>query len=117
MSRLNIVLMVLLLGVVALLAMAAGGDRSKPNFEFLPDMKRSSAYSAYAPNPNLPNNRTLQPPVAGTIPRGEMPLHYSATAADAVRAGEELTNPFLIKLPERLKSPDQPVETATTVLR
>jgi mono/diheme cytochrome c family protein len=36
----------------------------------------------------------LQPPIPGTIARGEVPLHYAPTPEDALRAGEELRNPF-----------------------
>lgn len=103
-SRVNIVLGVLLVVLVAALIAATGDDRSKPNVEFLPDMKRSPAYSAYAPNPDLPNNRTLQTPVTGTIARGEMLMRYAPTPADAVRAGEELVNPFAEEGDERLAS-------------
>ncbi len=82
-SRINIVLgFVLALIVVALIA-AAGGDRSQPNIEFLPDMKRSPAYSAYEPNLNLPDKRTLQPPVAGTIARVERARYDEPTPIDA----------------------------------
>lgn len=93
MSRTNIVLVVLLL-VVASLAATSGVDYSRPNIEILPDMKYSPAWSAYEPNENFPNGRTLQSPVAGSIARGAMPLHYEATKEDAVRAGQELQNPY-----------------------
>lgn len=99
-SRLNIVLAVLLV-VVATLTVALRPDPTRPNVEFMPDMKYSPAPLAYAPSPVVAdgryvfaNGRTLQAPVAGTIPRGAMPLHYSATKEDAVRAGEELMNPY-----------------------
>ena len=91
-TRTNIVLAILLLVVIALAA-ASGVDHSQPNIEFLPDMVRSPAYKAYAPNPNFSDRRTLQTPVPGTIARGELPIHYEPTAEDALRAGEELQNP------------------------
>jgi mono/diheme cytochrome c family protein len=71
-----------------------GSDPSRPNREFLPEMARSVPGDAYAPNPNFPDGRTLQPPQPGTIARGQMPLHYRATPEDAKRAGEELRNPL-----------------------
>jgi len=77
-------------------------DYSRPNIEILPNMKYSPAYSAYSSNPNLADGRTLQPPVPGTIARGPLPLHYQATPADALRAGEQLKNP-LLKLAEPLR--------------
>ena len=84
------------LGMVCLAIVALPTDLSRPNWEFFPEMKRSPAWSSYEPNPNFANGRTLQPPAPGTIARGELPLHYSATKEDALRAGEELENPFPI---------------------
>lgn len=94
-TRINIGLAVLLL-IVATLAAAIDVDYSRPNIEFLPEMKYSPAWEAYAANPNFPNGRTLQAPVRGTIARGELPLHYAATKEDALRAGGELQNPFTL---------------------
>jgi len=85
-----------LLALVLLLAVITRVDPSKPNFEVLPDMKYTPAWSAFAENPNFPNGRTMQAPVPGTIARGSLPLHYAATKEDAIRAGEELRNPFAL---------------------
>ncbi len=73
---------------------AVWSDRSRPYFEFLPEMVHSLAYDAFSPNPVFADGKTLQAPVKGTIPRGFFPLDYRATPEDAVRAGEELFNPF-----------------------
>ena len=97
-SRTNIVLAVALVVVITLTAMSQV-DYSRPNIEVLPDMKYTPAWKSFSRNPNFRNKRTLQVPVAGTIARGTMPLHYSATKEDAVRAGQELTNPFAISDP------------------
>src|SRR5690606_4794954 len=58
------------------------------------DMTYSPAYTAYAPNPNFSDGRTLQSPVPGTIARGWQPINFEATPEDALRAGEELVNSF-----------------------
>ena len=58
-------------------------------------MKYTPAWTAYASNPVFANGRTLQAPVTGTIARGQMPLHFEATKEDAIRAGEEIQNPYL----------------------
>jgi len=92
-SRLNLALAALLL-LVAALATLTRVDYARPNREFLPDMKYSPAWQAFAANPNFPNGRTLQAPVPGTIARGELPLYFQATPEDALRAGIELRNPF-----------------------
>ncbi len=85
------------LAIVLVAIVAAGwllrADSAKPNFEFMPDMAHSARYNAYAANPVFADGQTLQAPPPGTIPRGDLPLHYAATAQDALRAGEELANP------------------------
>lgn len=69
-------------------------DPTKPNLDFLPQMAHSPRYNAFSPNPNFDNGGTLQRPEPGTIPRGQMPLHYAATPQDALRAGEQLQSPL-----------------------
>jgi len=84
-----------LLGICCVVAGAACSSVSdKRAFEYTPDMTYSVAYDSFAPNPVTRDGLTLQRPVHGTIPRGFLPLHYTATAADAERAGRELQNPL-----------------------
>src|SRR6516162_4180889 len=71
----------------------AGRDLTRRNVEVLPDMAYSPAYDSYAPNPNFPDGKTLQLPEPGTIPRGRLPLHYTLSFEDVLRAGDELHNP------------------------
>ena len=68
-------------------------DAGKTNFELFPDMAHGPRYNAFSPNANLTGGQTLQAPPAGAIARGLMPLHYTASQQDALRAGEELANP------------------------
>ncbi len=88
-----------LLLIVALALCVAGGllirsQPSRPNFEILPEMVRTAAYKAYSANPNFSDGKTLQVPPPGTRPRGLRSVDFLATEADAIRAGEELNNPF-----------------------
>jgi len=98
MSRgaLNFVLLLAFLGSLGL-HLATDRDLTQRNYEFMPEMVRSPAYETYAPNPNFENGITLQATQPGTIPRGPLPLHYEPTIEEAVRAGEELRNPFSAK--------------------
>src|SRR3989338_1541197 len=89
----NVVLALALLACVALI-LVSQPDPTRPNYEYLPEMAHSPAYSAFAANPNFPDGKTLRSPVPGTIPRGELPLPYGATPEEALRAGAELVNPF-----------------------
>ncbi|PYQ99147.1 MAG: cytochrome C [Acidobacteria bacterium] len=84
-----------LLAVLVLAIVAGGcGQSAERGREYTPDMTYSVAYDSFAPNPATRNGMTLQTPVRGTIPRGFLPLHYTNTAADAERAGRELSNPY-----------------------
>ncbi|OLE83289.1 MAG: hypothetical protein AUF76_06850 [Acidobacteria bacterium 13_1_20CM_2_65_9] len=74
-------------------ASACGPARDKRGLEYTHDMTYSLAYDSFAPNPVTRDGLTLQRPVRGTIPRGYLPLHYSATIEDAERAGRDLQNP------------------------
>jgi mono/diheme cytochrome c family protein len=73
---------------------ASRRDVHQPNVEFFPDMAHAPRANAFAANAAFRDGKTLQAPPPGTIPRGLLPLHYAATPVDAVRAGEELQNPF-----------------------
>jgi mono/diheme cytochrome c family protein len=92
-KRLNLVLSVLLALVVGF-TLTARRDLSQPNWQFLTAMKHSPANQAFEVSAEFPNGRTQQPPVNGAIARGDLPLHYAATKEDAIRAGEELINPY-----------------------
>ncbi len=91
--KLNIVLLLVFLASLGL-NWAARRDPTQPNREPLPEMVRTPRYNAFAPNPNFADGKTLRPPVPGTIPRGYLPLHYTAAKEDALRAGEELQSPL-----------------------
>ncbi len=106
-TRINIVLAVLLV-LTSFMAVSMKVDHTQPNIEFLPNMVHSPAYHAYAANPVFANGRTLQAPVPGTIPRGDLPLYYTASKEDAVRAGLELKNPFALDAPIKVEETPAP---------
>lgn len=84
-------------GAVLAIAFAiagCGATSGRRAAEYMPDMVRSPAYKAYAPNSITRDGLTLQQPVSGTIPRGFHPFHYGPGEAEAARAGRELRNPY-----------------------
>jgi len=89
----NGLLLVVFLALLGL-NVALQPDPAVPNVEFLPEMVRTARYNAYSAHADLPGGSTLQGPVPGTIPRGYRPLHFTASPPEALRAGEELKNPF-----------------------
>ncbi|MCC6587161.1 MAG: cytochrome c [Bryobacterales bacterium] len=81
--------------VVSMVAnFAVRPDPGVPNIDILPDMAHSAAYASFSTNPVLPDGKTMQPPVPGTLPRGFKPLRYQAGEQEALRASAELTNPL-----------------------
>ncbi len=109
-TQINITLTVLLV-IAAAFAASMNVDHEQPNVEFLPEMKRSAAAGSFSANAVLPHGRTLQPPVPGTIARGDLPLYYNATKEDAERAGVELQNPLSLEALTASMSPEPAPET------
>lgn len=88
------------LGIVLLPVVVNGGiflfsrNTATRNLEWPTQMEYSPAYHSQSPNPALPNGMTEQISVPGTIPRGFQPFHYGPSPEEAIRAGNELKNPF-----------------------
>lgn len=58
------------------------------------DMVHSPAYEAFSENELTPDGKTMMMPVEGSIARGKLPHPYNNTETDAIRAGEELKDPY-----------------------
>jgi len=54
-------------------------DKSKPNYQFFPNMYESVGYSTYQESDAFANGIEAQIPVEGTIPMGWVPYEYSYT--------------------------------------
>jgi mono/diheme cytochrome c family protein len=67
-------------------------NRRSTGWEYMGDMTTSPAYESYTPNPNFADGKTMQPPVAGTIPRGTIPYVYEKTDEDRAIAAAVLVN-------------------------
>ncbi len=67
-------------------------DRRTTGWEYMGDMTTSPAYESYTANPNFKDGKTMQPPVAGTIPRGVLPYPYGKTDEDRALAATTLIN-------------------------
>lgn len=68
------------------------GDKTKPNYQYMPDMYESVGYETYSENPNFENGMTTQTPVDGTIARGQVPYEYDNTNEGYEAAKAELKN-------------------------
>jgi len=69
-------------------------DKSKPNYQYMPDMYHSVGYETYSENPNFANGMTTQLPVEGTIARGQVPYDYPNTNEGYEAAKLESKNPL-----------------------
>lgn len=96
--RLTTVNAVLLAAVILMLPLhwLLPADPTRRNYEVLPDMARTAASHSFSANAVFADGKTLREPVPGTIVRGQMPLHYTASKADAERAGRELVSPITV---------------------
>lgn len=83
----------LVFGMIIFLA-SCDYDRRTTGWEYMGDMTDSHAYETYTPNPNFADGKTLQPPVAGTIPRGMIPYPYEKSEEDRAKAAQTLVNPL-----------------------
>lgn len=94
-AKLNWTLLVLfVLSMIANFVLRPDPSVPNANLEILPNMAHSPAYASFSPNPVLPEGKTMQTPVPGTLPRGFEPLHYGPGEQEAIRAGAELKNPL-----------------------
>lgn len=67
-------------------------NRRTTGWEYMGDMTNSPAYESYTPNPNFKDGKTMQAPIPGTIPRGEVPYAYKKTDEDRALAATTLVN-------------------------
>lgn len=91
MVALKKVALLLVCCTVFLLIAGCRRDHRKRGYEFLPDMVHPVPYESFSPNPNTADGKTLQRPVAGTIPRGFLPYPFPK---DREKAGRYLHNPL-----------------------
>ena len=91
--------LVLILALLGIFLVTAGlnfvlrSDRTRPNWEYAPQMAHSPRANAFAVSTVFADGKTLREPPQGTSPRGLQSLHYAATPEDALRAGAELASP------------------------
>jgi len=81
-----------LIGFAVIFLSSCDYNRRTTGWDYAGDLINSPAYETYTENPNFKNGRTMQPPVAGTIPRGFMPYEYLKTDEDRAIAAKTLVN-------------------------
>ncbi len=86
---------IVLIGFLAIFLSSCDYNRRTTGWDYAGDLIESRAYETYTENPVFKNGRTMQPPVAGTIPRGFMPYQFQKTDEDRVLAAKTLKNELL----------------------
>jgi len=79
-------------------------DKSKPNYEFMPNMYESLSYEAYSESPIFEDSLSARLPVEGTIPRGYSLYEFEDTNEGYDLAKRELTNPYVFGEDDMLKA-------------
>ncbi|WP_372793397.1 cytochrome c [Lutibacter sp.] len=69
-------------------------DKTKPNYQYMPDMYKSVGYETYSTNPNYANGMTTQLPAEGTISRGQIPYDFENTNEGYDAAKADSKNPL-----------------------
>jgi len=69
-------------------------DKTKRNYQYMPDMYKSVGYETYSENPNYANGMTTQLPADGTIARGQVPYDYENTNEGYEAAKLDSKNPL-----------------------
>ncbi|SDX78561.1 quinol:cytochrome c oxidoreductase monoheme cytochrome subunit [Lutibacter oricola] len=89
----NILKITIALAFVTVLS-SCWGDKSKPNYQYMPDMYKSVGYETYSENPNFNNGMTTQAPAEGSIARGKVPYDYKDTNEGYEAAKLDLKSPL-----------------------
>jgi cytochrome c len=88
--------------IIAFIFSSCDYNRRTTGWDYAGDLINSPAYESYTTNPNFADGKTMQPPVAGTIPRGFMPYQFQKTDEDRALAAKTLVNE-LKNTPENLE--------------
>lgn len=84
----------LLVTLIVVSVLSCSKNPEERGVTVIDDMVHSPAYEAYSENPVTPSGHSMLPPVSGSIARGKMPHAYGKSEADAIKAGEELQDPY-----------------------
>lgn len=82
------------LACILLVVSSCDYQRNTTGWQYFDDMAKSPAYETYTPNPNFADNKTMQPPVEGTIPREMVPYAFEKSDEDRLLAAKTLVNPL-----------------------
>ena len=79
---------------IVVIAFSSCNNKSRPNYQFMPDMYESVAYDTYQESDAFASGFQAQLPVDGTIPRGYTPFEYTNDITGYDLAKAELKSPL-----------------------
>ena len=79
---------------IIVLVMVSCSKKSKPNYQYFPNMYEPVGYEAYGNYEVFENGQEAKLPVEGTIPRGWMPYGYKNSNGGYKLAKDSLINPI-----------------------
>ena len=85
-----------------LVVLVACQDKSKPNYQYMPNMYEAVGYETYQQVDMLPNGQEAMVPPENTIPRGWMPYRYDNTPEGKELARLQVSPLDTLKLEENL---------------
>lgn len=79
---------------IVLLGMISCQNKSRPNYQFMPNMYESVAYETYSESMAFPDGVEAMTPASGSIPRGHVPFEIPNTLEGFTLAKDSLTSPL-----------------------
>ena len=84
----------IVVAAIIVLVMVSCSKKSKPNYQYFPNMYEPVGYEAYGDYEVFENGQEAKLPVEGTIPRGWMPYDYANSNEGYKLAKDSLRNPI-----------------------
>ena len=88
----NIFNIIICIGV--LITLSACFKKSKPNYQYFPNMQKPVGYEAYQKSSAFPNDMEAQLPAEGSVARGKLPYYFLDTNEGYELAKQTLKNPL-----------------------
>ncbi|WP_103069920.1 c-type cytochrome [Aquimarina sediminis] len=85
----------ILAAAVVMICVVSCQKKSKPNYQYMPNMYESVGYETYGEYGIFPGGQEAMLPVDGSIPRGWMPYEYENSQKGYLLAKDTLKNPIL----------------------
>ncbi|WP_108866508.1 c-type cytochrome [Aquimarina aquimarini] len=84
----------ILAAAVVMICVVSCQNKSKPNYQYMPNMYEPVSYETYGDYKVFPDSQEAMLPVEGSIPRGWMPYEYENSNNGYLQAKDSLKNPI-----------------------